>query len=404
MKKLFLAIALMMGFVAANAQATLQGSKPLDNISITLKGGAVSPFQHYAFFKSARGEFGIELRKQITPVFGLGVEGEWTINTSSWTKNPAGIWGPHSANILDHQLIGPFAAINLSNLFGGYKGTPRLVEAEAVMGLGWWHGYKHDKGIDLSDENSWYTKFGMNINFNLGSAKEWTVALKPAVVWDMNGDVAVKDINGLPTGTVVPDRKWVNKQSSRFNANHAMVEMQVGLTYHFANSNGTHHFALCDKKYTQADVDALNEEINRLRNRAPEVKVVEKVVEKIVEKPVETIISKTGESLESNVFFAQGKSVITAAQMPNVERVATFLKNHKDATVTIKGYASPEGSKEINERLAKARAEAVKNMLINKYKVKASRISAEGLGVGDMFSEPDWNRVSVCTIFTQDVK
>ncbi|MBQ1724931.1 MAG: hypothetical protein II022_03580, partial [Muribaculaceae bacterium] len=101
MKKLFFAIALMMGFVAANAQATLQGSKPLDNISITLKGGAVSPFQHYAFFKSARGEFGIELRKQITPVFGLGVEGEWTINTSSWTKNPAGIWGPHSANILD---------------------------------------------------------------------------------------------------------------------------------------------------------------------------------------------------------------------------------------------------------------------------------------------------------------
>lgn len=76
MKKLFFAIALMMGFVAANAQATLQGSKPLDNISITLKGGAVSPFQHYAFFKNARGEFGIELRKQITPVFGLGVEGE----------------------------------------------------------------------------------------------------------------------------------------------------------------------------------------------------------------------------------------------------------------------------------------------------------------------------------------
>ena len=126
------------------------------------------------------------------------------------------------------------------------------------------------------------------------------------------------------------------------------------------------------------------------------------VVEKVVEKPVEKVVSKTGESLETNVFFAQGKSVITNAQMPNVERVATFLKNHKDATVEIRGYASPEGSKEINERLAKARAEAVKSMLVKKYKVNANRIDAQGLGVGDMFSEPEWNRVSVCTILSQN--
>ena len=34
----------------------------------------------------------------------------------------------------------------------------------------------------------------------------------------------------------------------------------------------------------------------------------------------------------------------------------------------------------------------------NKYKINASRITAEGQGVGDMFTEPDWNRVSICTI------
>ena len=43
----------------------------------------------------------------------------------------------------------------------------------------------------------------------------------------------------------------------------------------------------------------------------------------------------------------------------------------------------------------------MKDMLIKKYKVNANRISAEGLGVGDMFSEPEWNRVSVCTILSQ---
>ena len=31
-------------------------------------------------------------------------------------------------------------------------------------------------------------------------------------------------------------------------------------------------------------------------------------------------------------------------------------------------------------------------------KTVTSRITAEGQGVGDMFTEPDWNRVSICTI------
>jgi hypothetical protein len=51
----------------------------------------------------------------------------------------------------------------------------------------------------------------------------------------------------------------------------------------------------------------------------------------------------------------------------------------------------------------KARAEAVKTILVNKYKINPSRITAEGQGVGDMFTEPDWNRVSICSII-EDAK
>ena len=47
---------------------------------------------------------------------------------------------------------------------------------------------------------------------------------------------------------------------------------------------------------------------------------------------------------------------------------------------------------------AGAQAEAVKKILVEKYKIAAERISAEGQGVGNMFSEPDWNRVSICTL------
>ena len=84
--------------------------------------------------------------------------------------------------------------------------------------------------------------------------------------------------------------------------------------------------------------------------------------------------------------------------MPNVERIASYLKKHSDAKVTIKGYASPEGDLEKNKKLAAARAEAVKTLLVNRYKISADRIQAEGNGIGDMFSEPDWNRVSIANI------
>ena len=37
-------------------------------------------------------------------------------------------------------------------------------------------------------------------------------------------------------------------------------------------------------------------------------------------------------------------------------------------------------------------------MLVGKYGIAEERIVAEGQGVGNMFEEPDWNRVSICTI------
>ena len=130
----------------------------------------------------------------------------------------------------------------------------------------------------------------------------------------------------------------------------------------------------------------LKEEVRDLKNREPEtVRVVETVTEE----------SRT---LESVVTFRQGRTSVDASQLPNVERIATYLNNHKDATVVIRGYASPEGSKEVNERIARQRAEAVKDVLMKRYRINERRITAEGQGVGDMFSEPDWNRVSICTI------
>jgi len=409
MKKIILLAVAAMTLSAASAQVTVEGSKWSDNISVTLKGGIVSPFQHYAFWKNARGVAGIELRKQVTSVLGLGVEGEWSFNTSSWNKTygmlKPSIWGIYSPTIVDHQLVGAFGTINLSNWLLGYKGIPRTLDVEAVVGAGWWHAYKsgtYTVGEEtpvtykIPDGNSWYTKAGLNLNWNVGETKALTVSLKPAVVWYMG--------RGASQNTTV------------FNANCAAVEIEAGLTYHFKNSNGQHYMTLCPKQYTQRDIDAINAQVNDLRSQLSatnaeldgekaraarlqrELDECNKRKQQVQTITQTNVIDNSIENLETNVYFEIGKSVVSTAQMPNVERVAIFLKNHPEATCIIKGYASKDGPEDLNIRLANNRAKAVYNLLTGKYKINGSRIKSEGNGISEMFSEPEWNRVSICTI------
>ena len=373
MKKSIILLAFVLGAFTANAQSVVEGTKFTDNWSVEVNAGAITPLTHSAFFKSMRPGFGVGFSKQLTPIFGLGFQGMGYIKTTP---------SKTAFDVSDVSLLGK---VNLMNLFASYQGQPRLFEIEAVAGMGWLHYYVNGDG----DQNSWSTRFGLNFNFNLGETKAWTLGIKPAIVYDMQGNF--------------PETK------SRFNANNAAFELTAGLTYHFKTSTGNHYFTKV-KVYNQAEIDGLNSSINALRsevnNKDGELntanrqinglqKDLEECRTKVV--PVETVV-KTARVPESIITFRQGRSSVDASQLPNVERVASYMKKYPDSKVINKGYASPEGSVEVNARIAAARAEAVKTILVNKYKINASRITAEGQGVGDMFTEPDWNRVSICTI------
>ncbi|MBR6639412.1 MAG: OmpA family protein, partial [Muribaculaceae bacterium] len=106
MKKLFISALVAMGVIAVNAQNTLAPSKLTDNISVTIKGGATTPLQLTDdVIKDTRAVIGAEVRKQITPIFGLGVEGNWSINT-----DPRGV----NTYVFDHSYAGVFGTTNLS--------------------------------------------------------------------------------------------------------------------------------------------------------------------------------------------------------------------------------------------------------------------------------------------------
>lgn len=374
MKKIVASLVLCMAVIAANAQKAVEGNKFTDNWSVGFNAGGTTPLTHSAFFKNMRAVLGVGLDKQVTPVLGLGFEAMTSINTTP------------SRTAFDNTNLSVLGTLNLSNLFGGYAGAPRLFEVETVAGIGWLHYAVNGE----SDLNSMSSKLGLNFNFNLGEEKAWTLAFKPALVYDMSAD-----------GT----------DNVCFNANRAAWEFTAGLKYHFSCSNGKHYFTIV-KPYNQSEIDALNDQINNMRREADDNAAALKNanqkaadLEKALNdcknqapKVITETVTNNKKTLESVVTFRQGGTSVESSQTPNVERIATYLKNHKNATVSIKGYTSPEGNADVNARIAKQRAESVKNMLINRYKIAANRITAEGQGVGNMFEEPDWNRVSICTI------
>jgi cytochrome c oxidase subunit 2 len=68
-------------------------------------------------------------------------------------------------------------------------------------------------------------------------------------------------------------------------------------------------------------------------------------------------------ALPANVYFETGKSTLPADAKAAVDAAAAYAKAHPDAKFTLSGYTDATGSAEVNAKLAKTRAEAVRDAL-----------------------------------------
>ena len=387
MKKTLLSIATVVAMItSANAQDMLSKSKFFDNWQVGVKGGGFSWTTREAFIKNTRATFGAEIGKQISPAFRLGVEGMAYVRPVEFDESTI------HGNFVDASNVSLVGTVNLSNLIAGYKGTPRFFEVEGFAGLGWAHIYP--QGADNRKApnvlNTMTAEFGSNLLFNLGQSKAWGIKISPALIYFVDG---------------VENRAESNSQNE-LNLKNSWTQVTAGVVYRFKGSNGAHHFTTATQNPdNSAELSRLRDELN---SKNKELSDCQRQVNKLQDdleaarnkKPevVEKVVTKNKKTLESVVTFRVAKSTIDASQLPNVERIASYLNKYSNAKVSIKGYASPEGNLEKNKQLATARAEAVKNLLVKRYKISADRIQAEGNGIGDMFSEPDWNRVSIANI------
>ena len=105
----------------------LDGNKFGDNWSLGVNGGIVSPFTYRSFFEKSRAVVGLDINKQLSPVYGLTLESNWTVNTvSSMTTQ-------HSNTAFDAFNVMLLNRVNLNRMLFGYdEGKPSLFEIELL--------------------------------------------------------------------------------------------------------------------------------------------------------------------------------------------------------------------------------------------------------------------------------
>ena len=351
MKKLVLMLAAASMAASVSAQ-TVAESKTFDNIYVGINGGVATKTTGHKWLSDLDPNAGIRIGRYFTPVFGLAIEGNAYFSNKPWTSTGTVVRATNAS------LLG---TVNLSNWFGGYKGEPRTFEVSALYGLGWMHVFTNNKAFEAAtseNRNRMTSKAALDFAFNFGSAKQFQFYVEPSINFAFLGKSHSHNVAVTPAGVTYPETSYgygykATAQAGQpaYNINNSFVQLNAGLVYKFANSNGTHNFTIVTPR-DQAEIDALNAQINELRNRKPEVITKEVVKEvpsvKVKEFTVSDLVFVT---------FAQGKSALT-----NDAKAA--LNNVKEGVhVQVVGTASPEGSKELNDRLSQARADVVANYL-----------------------------------------
>jgi len=98
-------------------------------------------------------------------------------------------------------------------------------------------------------------------------------------------------------------------------------------------------------------------------------------------------IADLGESLDqlgaatlTDLSFSTGSATLSDGDYPSLTELAAYLVEHPSTRVVLVGHTDAEGSLEGNIALSRARAEAVRTYLIERFGVSAGQLAAEGVG------------------------
>ena len=395
MKKLFIILSAVVLTLSVSAQKkeVVTAHKTFDNWYLGINAGAATPMQKWGdngFMKGVAPSVGLRLGKNFTTSFGVAIDANAYFESTEKSLMK-------TRTFVDAINLDALGTFNVSNFFGGYLGKPRRVELIALGGIGWSHQFGA-----LPRANGINSKAALDLAFNLGNSRAVQLYLEPAVIFGLWNNARM--VNALSR----------HGSNFKFDSRSGLFQLNVGVNFKFGTSNGTKNFAFAQLR-DQGEIDDLNARINELRDEndnkdrriARDIRRIAELEDSLeaakkVKAPVVTKVTKVvnvnNNVLQPTVIFGQGKSSVDAAQMASVAMIAKYMKNHPESKILIKGYASPEGNPELNQKLSVARAQSVKDALVSRYGIAASRLTIQGMGATDeLFDELDFNRVATFT-------
>lgn len=362
MKRLLSIITLAIVLVIS-ASAQVAPAKFFDNTSIELKGGINTPLHDP--FKGISEQVGIQIEKGITPWFGLALDGEAFIHQPYW-------YDAHTA--FDGVNVNALTKFNLFNLFGTYPGYRRVFELTAFTGIGWGHHHP------FSERRKYYNYMnytaGLDLEWNLGKVRAWAIRLSPAVT-------------------------YACPEAGKLNVNKAMLELNVGVVYHFKNHDGNRYFTKIEP-YDYEEVEYLTNRIDQLTQSASILLSENKELKNsLAQKPSIQTITETIEVVKTilpPVQFLFNSAEISETSYASINEIANVILTTPDNYI-ITGYASNEGTEEYNIGLSQERADAMKNALVN-CGINPDRLITKADGITTKFSEtePSLNRIVTVSV------
>jgi outer membrane protein OmpA-like peptidoglycan-associated protein len=188
----------------------------------------------------------------------------------------------------------------------------------------------------------------------------------------------------------------LNRPRATFGNTDLLQDLSLGLTFNLGSSK-----FIKAPLYDPNEIDALNKEINDLRNRRPydqnEIDALKKEINDLKNRPEKQCPPAVAEADFQSVFFTINSDKVRDNQLVNVATAAEYLLSHPDAKLQIEGYAdSATGTAKFNQKLSERRATAVAKILVEKFGVAKNRITSKGLGGTNKFgANVDQNRVAL---------
>lgn len=326
MKKIIKIVTLVVALAGASstsAQTVYGNNKITDNVYVGVTGGASTPLQFDQVFP-LNGFAGLKAGKDLTPVFGFNIEG-----LAGFGSN-----GINTRNtVVSTASVGINGTINWSNALIGYN-PDRLLNISTETGLSYNHTYCG--GGDGADDLG--AKSAVIADFKI--ADPWHVYVEPGVYWNLTG-----------AGDGI-----------QFHSGNAQFALQVGVIYRFKTSNGTHNFKTYDIGWYDYTITKLNEE---LATKPTEIEVIKEIPGPVV-------------TITDTIYIDRTYTIMFAQDSYELSPIAKAALDDISGSVSITGYASPEGPADYNLTLSEHRAQAVADYLSDRG-VNVTSIAGAGV-------------------------